>query len=109
MNILNSRYIVNILSLKDFLSDCEYTKFSVYSEYTDFEGFLVISVPQAPVHRGGGQMIPTARRVAYSAQILQSQYTVTLCSKWTGTLIFENFCLGHAHVDPKADGARLLC
>ena len=31
-------------------------------------------IAQEPIHRGGGQIIPTARRVAYSAFLMVGRY-----------------------------------
>lgn len=36
---------------------------------------LDASIAQEPIHHGRGQLIPTARRVAYSSFLLVSNYT----------------------------------
>ncbi len=35
-----------------------------------------------PIHRGGGQIIPTARRVAYSAFLMVYMYLLYMCFAW---------------------------
>lgn len=73
-------------------------------------------IAQEPIHRGGGQIIPTARRVAYSAFLMVSQllticHTVSLnlvssVNEYILTLVTD---LGFISGNPSLDGALFLC
>ncbi len=49
-------------------------------------------IAQEPIHRGGGQVIPTARRVAYSAFLMVSFiFLVIVASKVCDNIIYKIF------------------
>ena len=55
-------YIYSLFLFTDIFTAIRNTKFKI----------LDAVIAQEPIHRGGGQIIPTARRVAYSAFLMVS-------------------------------------
>lgn len=63
---------------------------------------LDAAISNEPIHRGGGQIIPTARRVAYSAFLMVSVYNRLICAK--------RFKLLYSPTgNPSSHGTILLC
>jgi U5 small nuclear ribonucleoprotein component len=64
-------------------------------------------VAAEPIHRGGGQVIPTARRTAYSAFLMATPryYTLQLPLLVTCASYFDAICIGFHRTVAQIDGA----
>ena len=63
---------------------------------------LDASLAQEPIFRGGGQIVPTARRVCYSSFLMVGAGASKTCFYCTSLMLW-------LPGDAKAHGAHLLC